>query len=54
MDLKEVIKKARPTLSDSSVTTYNSILKNLYLKVFGEKDINLDNFENSNKILKYL
>jgi hypothetical protein len=54
MDLKEVIKKARPTLSDSSVTTYNSILKNLYLKVFGDKDINLDNFENSNKILKYL
>jgi hypothetical protein len=54
MDLKEVIKKARPTLSDSSITTYNSILKNLYLKVFGEKEINLDNFENSNKILKYL
>jgi len=54
MDLKEVIKKARPTLSDSSITTYNSILKNLYFKVFGEKEIDLDNFENSNKILKYL
>jgi len=54
MNLKEVIKKARPTLSDSSVTTYNSILKNLYLKVFGDKEIDLDNFENSNKILKYL
>jgi hypothetical protein len=54
MDLKEVIKKARPTLSDSSITTYNSILKNLYLKVFGDKDIKLENFENSNKILKYL
>jgi hypothetical protein len=54
MNLKEEIKKARPTLSESSITTYNSILKNLYLKVFGEKEINLDNFENSNKILKYL
>jgi len=29
-------------------------LKNLYLKVFGDKDIKLENFENSNKILKYL
>jgi len=54
MDLKQVIKQARPTLSDSSITTYNSILKNLYLKVFGDKDIKLENFENSNKILKYL
>lgn len=53
-DLKEVIKKARPTLSDSSITTYNSILKNLYKKVFGEKDIDLEDFENSNKILKHL
>ena len=54
MDLKQVIKNSRPTLSDSSITTYNSILKNLYLKVFGDKDIKLENFENSNKILKYL
>lgn len=54
MDLKEVIKKARPTLSDSSITTYNSILKNLYKKVFGDKAINLDDFENSAKILKHL
>ena len=54
MDLKQVIKNARPTLSDSSITTYNSILKNLYFKVFGEKEIKLENFENSEKILKYL
>jgi hypothetical protein len=43
-DLKDVIKKARPTLSDSSITTYNSILKNLYAKVFGSKDIDLNNY----------
>jgi len=53
-DLKEVIKKARPTLSDSSITTYNSILKNLYAKVFGDKDIKLENFEKSDKILNHL
>lgn len=54
MDLKEVIKKSRPTLSDGSITTYNSILKNLHKKVFGEKDLDLDDFENSDKILKHL
>ena len=53
-DLKEVIKKARPTLSDSSITTYNSILKNLHAKVFDTKDVSLDNFEKSDKILKHL
>lgn len=53
-DLKEVIKKARPTLSESSITTYNSILKNLHQKVFDSKDIDLDNFEKSSKILKHL
>jgi integrase len=54
MDLKEVIRKARPTLSESSITTYNSILKNLYRKIFGDKEINLDDFENSSTILKHL
>lgn len=54
MDLKEYIKKARPTLSDSSITTYNSILKNLYKKVFGDKKFDIDDFEKSEKILKHL
>jgi hypothetical protein len=54
MDLKEVIKKARPTLSDSSITTYNSILKNLHKKVFGDKQMDLEDFEKSDKILKHL
>ena len=53
-DLRDVIKKARPTLSDSSITTYNSILKNLHKKVFGDKEMDLEDFENSNKILKHL
>jgi hypothetical protein len=54
MPLKEHIKKCRPTLSDSSVKTYNSILKSLYLKVFGEGEIDFDNFEKSGKILAFL
>lgn len=54
MPLKEHIKKCRPTLSESSIKTYNSILKSLYLKVFGEGEIDIDNFEKSSKILEYL
>jgi hypothetical protein len=54
MDLKEVIKKARPTLSDGSITTYNSILKNLHKKIYGDKEMDLEDFENSDKILKHL
>jgi hypothetical protein len=53
-DLKDIIKKSRPSLSDSSIVTYNSILKNLYKKVFGDKTMNISDFENSDKILKHL
>ncbi len=48
MNFKNLIKTARPTLSDSS------ILKNLYKKVFGEKEISFDDFDNGAKILMYL
>ena len=45
--VKEYVKHKRETLSGSSVTTYSSILKNLFQKVFGkEKDIDLDVFDN--------
>jgi hypothetical protein len=54
MSLKEHIKNCRPTLSESSIKTYNSILKSLYLKIFGEGEIDFDNFEKSDKILEYL
>lgn len=52
--LKEHIKKQRPTLSDSSLNTYNSVLKSLYKKVFGDGDMDFDNFEKSDKVLTYL
>jgi len=53
-DLKKYIKHKRPTLSDSSLTTYASILKSLYKKVFGDTDIDHKGFEDTAKILKYL
>ena len=54
MSLKEYIKEKRSTLSDSSVTTYFSILKSLYKKVFGDGEIDVKKFEDSSKILNYL
>jgi len=50
---KEQIKQARPTLSDSSVNTYHSILKNLYKNVFGG-DMEIKDFSKTEPILKYL
>lgn len=54
-DLKEYIKEKRSTLSDSSIITYNSILKNLYKKVFETKDIEPKKFEtHSDKIIEFM
>lgn len=54
MNLKDYIKEQRPSLSSSSIETYNSILKNLYKKVFGDEEINIDNFNKPKKIMDYL
>jgi hypothetical protein len=52
--IKETIIKMKPNISKSSVTTYNSILKNLYKKIFGDGDIDMINFEETSKILSHL
>lgn len=52
--LKEFIKNKRPSLSGSSITTYSSILKNLYKKVFGDTDIDISKFGQTEKILDFL
>lgn len=54
MDIEEYIKKQRPNISKSSVKTYSSILRNLYKKVFEKDDIDIDDFEKSEKILRHL
>lgn len=53
-DLKEYIKEKRPTLSASSITTYNSILRNLYKKVFGAGEIDTKKFDETAKVLNHL
>ena len=54
MSLKEAIKDKRPNLSASSITTYNSILSNLYKKVFGTGEIDLGKFDETAKVLGFL
>lgn len=53
--IKQLLKERRPNLSDSSLTTYCSILKNLYKKIWvDDDDIHLKNFDNSDKVLHFL
>jgi hypothetical protein len=54
MNIKEELKKLRPTLSEGSLKTYTSILKNLHKKVFDNQEIEKSNFNEDGKILDYL
>lgn len=53
-NIKEYISKKRPTLSKSSLTTYGSILKNLYKNVYGDDEYDLSKFQYPASALKYL
>ena len=53
-EIKELIKSKRPNLSSSSLTTYASILKSLYRKVFGDTDYDLGKFDEPTKTLSVL
>ena len=52
--LSEIIQDARPSLSPESVKTYTSILSSLHRKVFKTDVINIKDFDDSAKILKFL
>lgn len=53
-NIKDYISTKRPSLSKSSLTTYSSILKNLYIRVFGDEKIDLTKFDNTEPVLKFL
>ena len=54
-EIKEAILKNRPKLSESSVRTYVSILKNLYKAVFPEdKETDVKKFDDESKIIDHL
>lgn len=52
--VKSYVKSKKPSLSQSSITTYSSILKNLFKKVFGDGEIDMEKFNETEKVLEYL
>lgn len=52
--IKELIIKNKPNISKSSIATYLSILKNLYINIFKDDKFDLDNFDKTDKILHSL
>lgn len=54
MNIKEELKKLRPNLSEGSIKTYSSILRNLHKKVFENQEIEKSNFNEHNRILDHL
>jgi integrase len=53
-NIKDQIIKLKPNISQSSVNTYNSILKNLYKRVFKDDKYDVEKFEQTGPILSYL
>jgi integrase len=54
MDIRKELKEKRPNLSDSSITTYSSILRNLFKRVYPDEEMAMEKFNDSKKILQYL
>ena len=53
--IREQLKANRPTLSQSSIKTYTSVLNSLYKNVFKDKEIiDIKDFEAQKPILEYL
>jgi hypothetical protein len=52
--IETTISSNRPNISKSSLKTYESILRNLYNNVFEDDDYKIKNFDNDDKILKFL
>ena len=53
-DLNEILKQKRPNLSVSSLYSYSSTLRGLHKRVFGDSNIDVDNFNKVNIIMKDL
>ena len=53
-NIRNHIKEKRPSLSHSSITTYTSVLKNLYKRVFGDEKFDMQKFNQTDKVLEHL
>lgn len=55
MDFTDDIKKCKPNLSAGSAKTYNSLLRTIYKKVFGEsKDHSIKHFADTDRVLEFV
>jgi hypothetical protein len=52
--IEKALKENRPNITKSSLKTYESILRNLYKKVFNTEEISIKDFNDSKKIINYL
>lgn len=52
--IKDIFRNKRPNLTESSLTTYYSLLATLHKDVYGTKSINLKNFKNTQKIIDFI
>ncbi len=52
--LKQYIQEKRPSLSQSSINTYASILRSLHRGAFGTPEVSPKNFNQTKKIMAYL
>lgn len=53
-EIKKCLKNNRSHLSESSLNTYTSTLKNLFYKVYGNEQFDINKFNDPKKIMKYL
>ena len=54
MDISKSLKEQRSSLGESSIKTYTSVLRSLHKKVFGDDEISMENFKNTEKIMDFL
>lgn len=52
--IRGTLKENKPDVTDSSIKTYTSILKNLYRRVFGDAPFSLEKFNATGKVMDFL
>jgi integrase len=53
-EIKNKLRENRSHLSESSLNTYTSTLRNLFYKIYGNENFDINKFNDSKNILKYL
>jgi hypothetical protein len=54
MNFSEEIRKRKPTISEGTVKSYNSMLRSIHKNVFKDEEGKIDNFSKSTEIMQFL